>query len=175
MDDIAAAAGVTKPVLYRTIGDKEAFVGALSEVMVDAMRTAADVAVQSLADAPESDPPPEGIDLGREIFRAALHGCLVAIDRDRNLFAFVNAGGPGTASFRSLVDRSSVELVDQFAELRRNAGLDPAPSRTWAYAIVGAIQVVAMMWLRDEFRDLDAVADDLAGLMWPGVTSAPAR
>jgi hypothetical protein len=36
--------------------------------------------------------------------------------------------------------------------------------------MVGAIQVVAMMWLRDEYDDLDAVAAQLAALMWPGVS-----
>ncbi len=167
MDDIAAAADVTKPVLYRTIGDKNALVGALSERLVDAMSSAVDRAISDV-------PPPSGSanDHGRAVFQAALRGSLEVIDEDRSLFVFVNAGGPGTESFRALVDRSSVQMVDRFTTLRESTGLDAAPARTWAYAMVGAIQVVAMMWLRDEYDDLDAVAAQLAALMWPGVSSA---
>ncbi len=165
MDDIAAAADVTKPVLYRTIGDKNAVIGALSERLVDAMSSAVDLAISGVA-------PPNGspVDHGRAVFQAALRGSLEVIDEDRNLFVFVNAGGPGTESFRALVDRSSGQMVDRFTALRESAGLDPAPARTWAYAMVGAIQVVAMMWLRDEYDDLDAVAAQLAALMWSGVS-----
>ncbi len=164
MDDIAAAADVTKPVLYRTIGDKNALVGALSERLVDAMSSAVDRAISTV---PPND---SETDHGRAVFQAALRGSLEVIDEDRSLFVFVNAGGPGTESFRSLVDRSSAQMVERFTVLRESAGLDAAPARTWAYAMVGAIQVVAMMWLRDEYDDLDAVAAQLAALMWPGVS-----
>ena len=35
MDDIAAAAGVSKPIVYRNLGDKDALVVALSEIFVE--------------------------------------------------------------------------------------------------------------------------------------------
>ncbi len=159
MDDVAAAADVSKPILYRTIGDKDALVAALAEVVVDAMNDAVDRAVERSRG-------------GRANFEAAMRGSLQAIDDDRNLFLFVTAGGPGTESFRSLVDRSAAQMIERFTAMRIRAGLDPAPARTWAYAIVGAIQVVAVMWLRDEFADLDDLAAQLTSLVWPGLTAA---
>ncbi len=167
MDDIAAAADVTKPVLYRTVGDKDAVITALSVRLVDAMNTAVDEAISGTRGTSNVS----AADAAQAAFEAVLRGCLVAIDSNRNLFVFVNAGGPGTDSFRSLVDRSSMKMIERFAAIRESAGLDAAPARTWAYALVGAIHVVAMMWLRDEYDDLDTVATHLAALMWPGVNS----
>ena len=40
MEEIAAAATVTKPILYRTVGDRAALVNALSEAMIDRISTA---------------------------------------------------------------------------------------------------------------------------------------
>ena len=40
MDEIAAEATVTKPILYRTIGDRAALVTALSEAMIDRITAA---------------------------------------------------------------------------------------------------------------------------------------
>ena len=40
MEEIAAAATVTKPILYRAVGDRAALVNALSEAMIDRISTA---------------------------------------------------------------------------------------------------------------------------------------
>ncbi len=159
MDDVAAAAGVSKPIVYRNIGDKDALVAALAERFVDQLDEAVE---RSTA---------VGVG-GRATFVASMRAALEVIDADRNLFLFVTAGGPGTESVRRLVDRSSSRMIEQFTALRTAAGLDPLPARTWAYATVGAIQVVASMWLRDGYGDRDDIAEHITQLMWPGLTAA---
>lgn len=156
MDDIAAAAGVSKPVVYRNIGDKDALVAALSEMFVD-----------QLNDAVERSTRGGG---GRSTFATSMRAAFEVIDAERNLFLFVTAGGPGTESVRMLVDRSSSRTIEQFTAIRSAAGLDPVPARTWAYAVVGAIQIVSMMWLRDGYGDRDDIADHITDLMWPGLS-----
>ena len=157
MDDIAAAAGVSKPIVYRNIGDKDALVAALATMFVDRLNEAVERSTASGT-------------RGRATFAASMRATLEVIDEDRNLFLFVTAGGPGTESVRLLVDRSSSRMIEQFSALRTAAGLDPRPARTWAYATVGAIQVAATMWLRDGYADRDEVADHITQLMWPGLT-----
>lgn len=158
MDDIAAEATITKPILYRTIGDKDALIAALSETLVDRINDA----VQG-ASGRNGDP--------RSEFEVAVRTYLRAIDADRNLFLFVNASGQGTDQLRDLVDRSSAQMIEAFSAARVAAGLDVSPARTWAYAIIGAFQVVTIMWLGDEYCTLDAVAEHLTTLIWPGVAS----
>ncbi len=157
MDDIAAAAGVSKPIVYRNIGDKDALVAALATMFVDRLNEAVE---RSTATGTR----------GRSTFAASMRATFEVIDEDRNLFLFVTAGGPGTESVRLLIDRSSARMIQQFSALRIAAGLDPRPARTWAYATVGAIQIAAMMWLRDGYSDRDEVADHITQLMWPGLT-----
>ena len=156
MAELAAAATVSKPILYRTVGDRDALVFALSEALVDRISIAVDAAT-------EAAPSPHGE------FAAAVRGYLAAVDVDRNLFLFVNAGGHHTDQLRRLVDRSAAQMIEQFDAMHTVRGKDPAAARTWAHAIVGALQISTMMWLRDEYCDIDTLADQLTQLIWPGI------
>lgn len=159
MEDIAAEADVSKPILYRTIGDKAALVTALSELLVDRI----EVAVRN-ATASATDP--------RSGFEMAVRGYLAAVDTDRNIYLFVNAGDQSTEQFRQLVERSAQQLIELFTAARAQAGLDRSAARTWAYAVIGAFQTVTTMWLGDQYCDLDTAARDLTHLLWPGVAAA---
>ncbi|MCH9838079.1 MAG: TetR family transcriptional regulator [Ilumatobacter sp.] len=159
MAEIAAAATVTKPILYRAVGDRRALTFALSEVLVDRINIAVEERRVNATDP-------------RAQFEGAVRGYLSAVDADRNLFLFVNGGSQDTDVIRGLIDRSAAQLIELFATARSAAGRDPIAARTWAYAIVGAFQVVTLMWLRDAYCDLDTVADDLTLLLWPGVATA---
>ena len=156
MEELAAAATVSKPIIYRTIGDRDALVMALSEALIDRIKVAVDAATDA-AEGPDAQ------------FRAAVRGYLTAVDADRNLFLFINAGGQQTDQLRRLVDRSAAQMITQFDALRDGSGHDPSTARTWAHAIVGAFQISTMMWLRDEYCDIDTLADQLTQLLWPGV------
>jgi AcrR family transcriptional regulator len=156
MDDIAAGASVTKPILYRTIGDKAALVAALSESLIDQIDQSVNTATGSATDPLAA-------------FEAAIRGYVTAVEADRNVFMFVNSAAPGTDEFRRLVDRSAASMVSVFSGARASVGLDPDGARAWAWAIVGALQVVTTMWLRDEARDLDALVRDVSQLLWSGL------
>ena len=156
MDDIAAGASVTNPILYRTIGDRAALVEALSESLIDQIDRSVNTASVSVTDPVAS-------------FEAAIRGYLMAVDADRNLFLFVNSASPGTEPYRRLVDRSAASMVTVFSTARANIGLDPDGATTWAWAIVGALQMVTTMWLRDDDRDLDALVRDVSQLLWSGL------
>ena len=156
MDDIAAGASVTKPILYRTIGDRAALVEALSESLIDQIDRSVNTASVSVTDPVAS-------------FEAAIRGYLMAVDADRNLFLFVNSASPGTEPYRRLVDRSAASMVTVFSTARANIGLDPDGATTWAWAIVGALQMVTTMWLCDDDRDLDALVRDVSQLLWSGL------
>ena len=102
-------------------------------------------------------------------FEAAIRGYVQAVEADRNIFLFVNSAAPGTDQFRRLVDRSAASMVTVFSTARANVGLDPDGARTWAWAIVGALQVVTTMWLRDADVDLDELVRDVSQLLWSGL------
>lgn len=155
MDEIAAEATVTKPIVYRMVGDRAALTVALSEWLIDQI----DLATTAARD---------GIEEPRAQFRASIRAYLGAVQEHTELFQFVNGGQP-PALYRQLVERSARSMVELFGAARLAVGLEPAGARTWAYALVGGLQTVTTMWQRDRFGDLDAVSDDLTRLMWDGL------
>lgn len=155
MEDIAAEATVSKPILYRTIGDRAALVVALSEWMIDQISTEITTALEG-----HTEPGAK--------FEAAVRGYLAAVDTNRAVFLFVNAGGQPTDQLRRLVERSAQLMIALFAASPGLAA-DRVASRTWAYSILGAFQMVTVMWLDDGYCELDTLAADLTRLLWPGI------
>ena len=158
MEEIAAAANVSKPILYRTVGDKAEVVAALSESLIEDIN-------QDLTNAVIVEDEP------RARFAAAVRAYLEAVDARRNVYLFVNAGGQTTDDLRRMVDRSAHQMIVLFSATEL-PGHAPSAARTWAHAIVGAFHIVTIMWLRDEYCDIDTVAEDLTDLLWPGVVTA---
>lgn len=158
LDDIAAEAGVSKPTLYRTIGDKAALVDALTELLIDAMNAAVRTATATTT-AP------------RNAFEAAVRAHLTAVEADRNLYLFVNLSDRSSAQLERLIDRSASPAREVFSAARRAAGLPEAAARTWAYAVTGAFQTVTTMWLANGCRDRDRVARELTELLWDGIAA----
>jgi hypothetical protein len=60
-------------------------------------------------------------------------------------------------------------MISGFTTARTRVGLDPEGAAAWAWAIVGALQIVATMWLRDDGRRLEELAHDLSDLLWSGL------
>ncbi|MGB0112205.1 MAG: TetR/AcrR family transcriptional regulator [Ilumatobacteraceae bacterium] len=155
MEEIAAEATVSKPILYRTIGDRAALVSALSEWMVDRITAEISSALHG-----QTEP--------RAQFEAAVRGYFAAVDTDRQLFLFVNAGGQQTDELRRLIDRSAQLMIGLFTA-SPDLTDDATAARTWAYSILGAFQIVTVMWLDDQYCDIETLAADLTRLLWPGI------
>lgn len=152
MEEIAAEAGVTKPIIYRALGDKEAIATAIAEHL--SLRIEAktfDVLRKT------SDEPPEGS------FRAAAYALFETLKEDRKLFLFVEYGWGSRDGRRleTMIERSAAPFIDSFARTRRAVERPPAAARTWAYATVGALRTVAVMWVRECYCSLDEVADEV--------------
>ena len=162
MDDIATAAMVTKPAIYRAVGDKAAITHALSERFVDLINAAT-------ADAQR------GVTNARGQFRASVYAYLATIQQHRNLFLFVNGSEYGTELFRSLVQRSAHGLVAWLTAVRHRAGLPVEGATAWAYAIVGTLQMSGTMWAQHPERSLDTLSDDLTMLLWDGLGNTVPR
>jgi AcrR family transcriptional regulator len=157
IDAIAAAAGVTKPVVYARVGDRAELADALAERLAARLLPAAGAAA--------------GDAKGRAALVAFVRATLAVLADQRELFLFVTreAGGGGSDQGLLLADRSATPLAAELAELRRRQGGDPAPALPWAYAIVGMLNLVARWWLAEDGRPLDDLAEQVAELLWSGL------
>ncbi len=162
MDQIAAQAQVTKPILYRRIGDRDAVIDALSDVLVDRI-------VGAVASSGDSRAAP------RDVFTAAMRAYLTVVGTHRNLYLFVNAAGQRTGPLRHRIDRSSHTIIQLFATASGGLGASTSPL-TWSHSIIGALQTVTLMWIDaggtsddQQERTVEGIALDLTQLLWPGV------
>lgn len=161
LDRIAAAARVTKPVLFAYVGDRQALVRALAERLLARIEVA-------VAEALASAPP------GRAAVECLILTHLATVAADPALYAFVNGAGAGDTTLESTLGfarRSAGPLIAGLAAARVRAGEDPAPAAAWGYAIIGMLHMTGLWWLNEPSSDRDParLAAQLTALLWSGL------
>ena len=158
MNDIAEAAGVTKPVLYQHFGSKrELFLEVLSDVAAGMRRTVR--AATSAAAGPRQQ-----VQLGFAAWFA-----WVGDHRDgfHVLFSGEVRRDPEFAEEAAKAQR---QFVDGISELIVVDGLTEERQRLLAYGIVGLGEATCRRWLAKEIDlDVDELATQIADLAWSGL------
>ncbi len=156
---IATAAGVTKPILYREIGDRDALVNGLAERLSSRM---AESMTRLVA---QSAAPRDGL-------RNLVGGYLELAAADRHLYLFVTAGGTGEDRLRQsllLADGAASQFAEPIAAYRAAGSTDPGVATVWSYALLGALHYVTLWWLRDQSADAELVVEQITALLWSGM------
>ena len=159
MEAIAAAAGVTKPMLYQHVGNRDALVEALASRHVRRINLAVDAEVNQAVDA-------------RDRVRRFVTAFFDVVEKDRNLYLFLAAGGSGdTWSQRALLfaDQAARPLAKVLTRQRIADGADPAVANAWAYGLVGLLHYVTLWWIREPVLTTDEVVDHIIALLWGGL------
>ena len=157
MNEIADAAGVTKPVLYQHFRSKrELFGELLGEVGAELQETI----TKAVATA---QTPHQMVERG---FGAYFR----YVDAHRDAFnLFYGSGFHREDEFGRLVEQvqeTLAELVTGFIEIE---GLTPEQRRLLGHGIVGMVAGASTHWLKVSGADADAVARQLADLAWRGL------
>lgn len=158
MNDVAEAAGVTKPVLYQHFSSKrELFVELLADIGAELRDTIA----KATADAAG---PRQQIENG---FRAYFSYVGEHTDSFKVLFGSGARRDPEFASFARSVETS---IADAIAELIVVEGEPVAQRRILAHSIVGMTESASRYWLaHDREPDVDTLATQLSQLAWSGL------
>jgi AcrR family transcriptional regulator len=156
MDQIAAAAHTSKPVIYRYFADKNELYRAVGK------RVIARIVEALLNVAPEPDP--------RSLMLASIDAYLQLLEDHPQLFRFVTQN-------RLFGDPTSLELNNPVAEVLTAAlgqqlqaiGFDPDGARPWGAAVVGFIRSASLWWLENP-GEMSRVqlTDYLGALLWGG-------
>jgi AcrR family transcriptional regulator len=158
MNDVAEAAGVTKPVLYQHFASKRELFLELLTAIGDELR---DTIAKATADAAG---PRQQIENG---FRAYFRFVAERTDAFRVLFG---AGARRDPEFASLTHAVESSIARTIAELIVVDG-QPAEHRdVLAHGIVGMTEAASRFWLaHDREPDVDTLAAQLSGLAWAGM------
>ena len=159
LEAIAVEAGVTKPTLYREVGDKDALLNALAERL--AVRMAESItSLVAQASAP------------RQGLRNLVAGYFDFAARERHLYLFVTAGGTRDDRVQQslfLADGAARQFAEPIAAYRAERGADPAVATVWSYGFLGALHFATLWWLREQATDIDVVIDQITSLLWSGM------
>lgn len=161
MDQIAAVAHTSKPVIYRYFTDKNELYRAISRRVVGGV-------LDALAAVIATDPPP------RELMHAGVDAYLRLLERNPELFCFVAAHplvhtGPGEEVVTDFSSVVSGMLAGQLRAHLAEIGLDPEFAHPWSESIVGFINAASIWWLANrEAMTREQLGDYLGALLWGG-------
>lgn len=163
MDEIAAAVGVTKPLLYNYFGNKE-------RLYIACMERAGETLTATVASAVEATANPG------EALGAGVHAFFSFLDSDRAAWAVLfdetlpSAGevADAVAGYRGrILGMVSATMLAQLPEVRRDAARTEVEALS--AALLGAAEALARWWLRTEALSADAAAELLVSTIEPGL------
>lgn len=160
MNDVAEAAGVTKPVLYQHFASKEA----LYRELVDDLGNRLERAIlEAVVDA---DGPRQQVEAG---FRAYFRWATSEGPAFHVLFAEHTRSDPQLAAALTKVESL---VADRVASLIEIEGLSDRERHVLAYGVVGLAESISRNWIRlglGAGTDADAFAGQVAQLAWSGL------
>ena len=157
MDDIAAAAGVTKPVLYQHFTSKRSLYLHLVDDVGQRMARAITVKTS------DTDSPRKQVESG-----VGAYFDFVADNRAAFLLLFEGADR-SDADVAEAVNRIEDSMAELVAPLIA-AGIDADQQRALAYGIVGAAEAAGRAWATGKLTiDASHLAVEIAELAWSGL------
>lgn len=161
MEDVAVAAGVTKPVLYRHFEDKADLYVALGQRGTELLFSRLVPAINA-----ELAPVPR--------IRMALDEFFTVIEEHPNLYRLLARGSFTEKAANSDVVAEDKELIATaltalLGDYMRMFGMDSGAAEPWAYGIVGMVQNTGEWWLERRSMGRDSVVEYLTQIIWAAI------
>jgi len=161
MDDIARAAGVSKPVLYSTFGDKRGVADAIAVTLARRLerRAAADLAGRPLEIGP--------------VVRASISGLIDIIDTEPELYGFIVRSI--RSNDRGLLDNALVRVIQERLAVLMAVlvpGLDAVRHRALADGLFGFGFAAAESWTSRRDLSKDELIEALSRVIEAGIEAA---
>ncbi|MGA4508033.1 TetR/AcrR family transcriptional regulator [Propionibacteriaceae bacterium G1746] len=160
VEEIAATAQVSKPVVYEHFGGKEGLYAVVvdreSRALLNGIRNALTVRHASF----------------RELIERGTMALLDYIDAEPDGFRILardSSVGSSSGSFASILSDIAAKVEDLLARPFSRAGYDPAFAGLYAQALVGLVAMAGQSWVELREPPKDVVAAHLANLAWNGM------
>lgn len=158
VEDIAARAGVSKPLVYEHFGGKEGLYAVvvdremlhLERIITDALRHGR----------------------SRERIERAVIALLTYVEDETDGFQIlVRDMTPGQErSYSTLLNAAVGQVAHILARAFKRSGLDPDMAVLYGQALVGMVSMTAQWWLDERSPDKEVVAAHIINLCWNGLS-----
>ena len=158
VEEIAAQAGVSKPVVYEHFGGKEGLYAVVVDREVERLLATA-TAILSGANT-------------REKFEAAAVALLRYIEDNSDGFRILvrDSPAPGSGTFGSLISDIASQVEYMLGDFFRDRGYDQKLAPMYAQMLVGMVAVTGQWWLDARKPKVEVVAAHLINLAWNGLS-----
>jgi len=158
MDQMAAEAGVTKPILYRHFSDRAGLVRAIAESAFGQVSAGLEAALHANA-------------TPRDLVESTIDTYLVFIESDPDVYRFLVQRGVSEAgvSINDYIWQTSRQVAVVLGEALRAASLDSGPAEVWAFGIVGMVHASGDWWLERGTMPRARLTEYLTSLVCDGL------
>jgi len=163
VDDVARSAGVSKTVIYRYFTDKDELVDAVLE------RISTVILLPRLLGEIAAEHPDD-----RSTLRAVIAAFVALIEDEPELyrFAYAQAGRSGRADLVAATEHEIAEALAAVMSARlTEAGRPTGAARTWAYGVVGMVQLASHWWSTARTVPSGELVEQLTALADGGLTT----
>ena len=163
VDDVARSAGVSKTVIYRYFSDKDELIDAVLGEISDVVLLPR-LLGELVAERPDD----------RARLRAVIAAFVSLIEDEPALyrFAYAHAGRAGRADLVAATEREIAEALGRLmGERLADAGRPTEAAMTWAYGVVGMVQLAAHWWSAARTVPAAELVDQLTDLADGGLSA----
>lgn len=155
MEEIAAAACVSKPVVYEHFGTKDR----LYQAVVEREMSQLEATIR------------EALSLGRSRYRIeqAVLALLTYVEENPDGFAIISRDPGVSGGYETLLNNATESVTPILAEAFKRVGFDPAMSVLYGNCLVGMVSQTARWWLERRSPDKETVAAHIVNLCWNGL------
>ena len=165
MEEVAAKAKVSKPVVYEHFGGKEGLYAVVVDREIEGLLNAVQGALTSKG-------------TSREIIERAALALLDYVETSTDGFRILvrdSPAGQATGSFASLMSDIASQVEHILAAEFKSHKLDPKAAPMYAQMLVGMIALTGQWWLDSRKFKKHEVAAHVVNLAWNGLTGLEAK
>ena len=158
MEHVAARAGVTRPIIYRHLGDRDGMAAAVADEVATRLRA-------ELQDALSRPLPP------RDVLVAAVDTFVGFLEREPEVYRFLLRGpAHRSGDVGSFLQQVSQDVAVVLGEQLRMRGLDSGAAEPWAHGIVGLVHSAGDWWIERRSMPRARLVEYVTSLLWSGMS-----
>jgi len=164
IEEIAAQAGVSKPVVYEHFGGKEGLYAVVVDREVERLTTTTRMLFEGNHSRPK--------------FEAAAVALLRYIDDNADGFRILvrdSNPGSGSGTYGTLLSDIAGQVEYIMADFLKSRGRDPKLAPMYSQMMVGMVAFTGQWWLDARKPRLEQVAENLIDLAWNGLSQLDAE